>query len=240
MLAPTVEDLVALPPHILLVDADVDNREMYHEYLDACVHWPVSEASTVSEALAVMNDVGPEAVVFDLALPQIDGFDLCESLRGTPAGRDATLIALTGYRLKETERARLTTLGVAKVLAKPYPPSGLLADLQATITRARVMRARATDPRGEALQSTQSRALQARSRALLAYFAELCRDEAYRTLYQQIQQEYREWPALALTEAQICRLWNIPSARGAELVQALVRDGALRRTDAGAYRRVGI
>jgi DNA-binding IclR family transcriptional regulator len=50
-----------------------------------------------------------------------------------------------------------------------------------------------------------------------------------------IQGEYREMPGLRLTLAQACRLWHVDAATCETLLEHLVREGFLHRTDNGAY-----
>jgi hypothetical protein len=52
-----------------------------------------------------------------------------------------------------------------------------------------------------------------------------------------IRAEYLEIPDLRLTRAQFQRLWSLDNVTCDSLIQALVDEGFLRRTDAGVYVR---
>jgi PAS domain S-box-containing protein len=69
-------------------------------------------------ALELAPKFRPEAVLCDLGLPDIDGFEVARRFRANVALRDAYLVALSGYaRPEDVERARAA--GFAHHLAKP-------------------------------------------------------------------------------------------------------------------------
>jgi hypothetical protein len=55
------------------------------------------------------------------------------------------------------------------------------------------------------------------------------------TTLRRIRGEYREMPGLKLTVAQASRLWHVDASSVEWMLEALVADGVLRRTPAGAY-----
>jgi hypothetical protein len=55
------------------------------------------------------------------------------------------------------------------------------------------------------------------------------------SLAARIRGEYREMPGLRLTLAQACRLWHVDAATCETLLEELVREAFLHRTDKGAY-----
>jgi hypothetical protein len=55
------------------------------------------------------------------------------------------------------------------------------------------------------------------------------------SLAARIRGEYREMPGLQLTPAQACRLWQVDAATCATVLEQLVREALLHRTDNGAY-----
>ena len=54
-------------------------------------------------------------------------------------------------------------------------------------------------------------------------------------LVARVRGEYVEMPGLRLTLAQACRLWQVDRATCENLLDHLVRDGFLGRTDGGFY-----
>ena len=50
-----------------------------------------------------------------------------------------------------------------------------------------------------------------------------------------VRGEYSEMPGLQLTCAQACRLWHMPASTCEKLLEQLVQEGFLCKTDKGAY-----
>jgi hypothetical protein len=55
------------------------------------------------------------------------------------------------------------------------------------------------------------------------------------SLVARIRGEYREMPGLQLTFAQACRLWQLDASTCEMLLEQLVREAFLYKTDNGAY-----
>jgi two-component system OmpR family response regulator len=58
-------------------------------------------ASAVSQA----TDFAPDAVVLDVILPDIDGYEVARQLRAGEATRGTLIVALTGYHVDDSPRA---------------------------------------------------------------------------------------------------------------------------------------
>jgi len=94
---------------VLIVDDNRDAADALSELLILEGH----EAQSVYGALAAIDkaaQICPDAVLLDIGLPQIDGYELARMLHEVPALKNVTLIAVTGYgqaRDKESDRARV-------------------------------------------------------------------------------------------------------------------------------------
>jgi CheY-like chemotaxis protein len=64
----------------------------------------------------------PEVVLLDIGLPDVNGYELAKRIRQLPEGRDALLIALTGWG-QEQDKLDALAAGFDKHLTKPvdYP-----------------------------------------------------------------------------------------------------------------------
>jgi CheY-like chemotaxis protein len=115
-------------PVVLVVDSDADTREMLRMCLDRC-GIEATEAANAPEALAKVSESLPHAVLLDMALPGIDGYDLCRMLRERPDTHRTPIIAVTGYAFPaDIQRAR--EVGCNAVLVKPCAPQHVLLELQ--------------------------------------------------------------------------------------------------------------
>ncbi len=119
-------------PHrrrILVVDDNIDAAESLALLLRAAGH-VVRTAPSGPAAMDEAATFRPEAVVLDIGLPGMDGYEVARRLRGTPQGGAALLVALTGYG-QDTDRHRSQEAGFDHHLTKPADPGELLALLAA-------------------------------------------------------------------------------------------------------------
>jgi CheY-like chemotaxis protein len=79
--------------------------------------WRVVTASDGGEALASVERDHPSAMVLDLMIPRVDGFEVLRTLREQPATRDLPVIVVTAKDLTEEDRKRLAR-GAEQVILK--------------------------------------------------------------------------------------------------------------------------
>jgi len=83
------------------------------------------------EALEVAAEFRPDALLLDIGMPRLNGYDTCRRLREEPWGRDVTVIALTGWGQDE-DRRRSAEAGFDHHLVKPVEP-GVLEKILAKV-----------------------------------------------------------------------------------------------------------
>jgi len=118
---------------VFLVEDNADSRDMVQAVLELAgheVHPFASGDAVVAEARRRM----PDAIVLDIGLPGVDGYEVARRVRADPATRSATLVALTGYGLAEDER-RAHEAGFDVHFTKPVDPEGLLKALADAVPR---------------------------------------------------------------------------------------------------------
>ena len=71
-------------------------------------------------ALEVAAEFLPQVGLLDIGLPVMDGYELAERMRASPALCNLRLIAVTGYG-QDSDRARALEAGFTAHLAKPVP-----------------------------------------------------------------------------------------------------------------------
>lgn len=110
---------------ILIVEDNVDAAEMMSFMLQLGGH-EVQAVYNGPEALEAARAFEPQAVLCDIGLPGMNGYEVAARLREQPAFRQTTLIALTGYGQEEA-RLRAKEAGFDDYLVKPVEPDALTA-----------------------------------------------------------------------------------------------------------------
>jgi len=118
------------PTRILLVEDNPDVAEGMVMLLELLGHH-VQLAADGDTALALARTSPPEAMLVDIGLPGMDGYEVARRIRQEPACAGVFLVALTGYG-REEDKQRAHAAGFDHHLTKPvelHALSGLLADL---------------------------------------------------------------------------------------------------------------
>jgi CheY-like chemotaxis protein len=68
----------------------------------------------------------PDAILLDLGLPGLDGYEVARRVRALPGGQRYLIVAITGYG-EDRDRQRSTEAGFDAHLVKPVDPSRVLA-----------------------------------------------------------------------------------------------------------------
>ncbi|MGH9186824.1 MAG: response regulator [Acidimicrobiales bacterium] len=95
--------------------------------------WTVDESATGEEALEQFNRNPADVVLIDIMLPDIDGFEVCRSLRKTS---DVPIVMVTARADTHDVVAGLEA-GADDYLTKPFAPKELSARIRALLRRAR-------------------------------------------------------------------------------------------------------
>jgi CheY-like chemotaxis protein len=112
---------------ILVVDDEVDTRDLLHAVLARCGS-EVITAGSAAEALAELEHVKPDVLISDIGMPLEDGYSLIGRVRAMEAklGKRIPAIALTAYARVE-DRVRALTAGFQIHVPKPIEPVELVA-----------------------------------------------------------------------------------------------------------------
>ena len=115
---------------VLVVDDDVKTVELVKLYLDRD-GYQVLTAYDGIEALRLARENRPDLIVLDLMLPDIDGLEVCRTLRHES---DVPIIMLTA---RSTDQDKLTGLGLGAddYVTKPFSPKELAARVRAVLRR---------------------------------------------------------------------------------------------------------
>ena len=101
---------------ILLADDEPDILRIYSEMLEGNAH-EVAVAHDGIEALDLIRREEFDLLVLDLFMPNMDGFETLETLRGE--GKQVPVVVMTGHYPDDEVVERTEGLGVEAVLRKP-------------------------------------------------------------------------------------------------------------------------
>ena len=94
---------------VLVVDDDADNRELISHLLESGGYFAATAANG-AEAIALLEGgLDPDLILTDLIMPIMSGWDLCETLKTTPAWRSIPIVVLCG--MSADQRGKLQVDG---------------------------------------------------------------------------------------------------------------------------------
>jgi CheY-like chemotaxis protein len=113
---------------ILIVEDDPDTRFVYRLMLED--HgYTVASAESGHEGLRLAREQGPRAIVMDISIPGLDGWEVTERLRSVPETAAIPVIVVTACAFPE-DRLRAESLGCEGFLTKPCAPQRVLAEVR--------------------------------------------------------------------------------------------------------------
>jgi two-component system, OmpR family, phosphate regulon response regulator OmpR len=115
---------------VLMIEDDESLAAMVSEYLGA-LGIKVTARPTAADGLKLLRHGGFDALILDVMLPDLDGFEVCRRVRATS---DMPILMLTA-RGDEMDRIVGLELGADDYLPKPFNPRELLARLRAILRR---------------------------------------------------------------------------------------------------------
>ncbi len=120
-------------PDVLVVDDDPDIRAMLGYTLRA--EFNVRFAANGTDAIEQLAVNPPDAMVLDLVMPDLDGYEVLEARRERGLAPHTRVIMLTG-KSHEADLVRSWALGADAFLSKPTDPEQVAAKLRAHLAAA--------------------------------------------------------------------------------------------------------
>ncbi len=104
-------------PSILIIDDEPQIHRFLRPALEAA-GYRVERAVTASEGLRLAASRAPDAVLLDLGLPGLSGYEVCRRLRAAAWAREIPIFAITGWGQAD-DRQRSKDAGFDGHLVKP-------------------------------------------------------------------------------------------------------------------------
>jgi putative two-component system response regulator len=123
----SVKQTRSTTPQVLVVDDEYFNYEMLSAALSAefTLSYADSGKSCLSNAIAQR----PDAIILDVCMPGLDGYDTCRLLKNTPETKDIPVVMLSGL---ETEQEKMVgyEAGCDVYIVKPFLMQSLIDKLK--------------------------------------------------------------------------------------------------------------
>jgi DNA-binding response OmpR family regulator len=119
--------------HVLVVEDDAPLRAWTATLLQDA-GYSVVEAGSGSAALVEARLERPQAVVLDVRLPDLSGYEVCHTLRADDP--DLPIVFISGERVESYDRVAGLLIGADDYLVKPFGKAELLARINAVMRRA--------------------------------------------------------------------------------------------------------
>jgi diguanylate cyclase (GGDEF)-like protein len=153
---------------LLIVEDDLDIANMLKIYFTG-LQFDVDVANRGSDALEKTKQVLPHLIVLDIMLPDIDGYEVCRTLRTSTRTSHIPVIFLT-QRDERSDKLQGLELGADDYITKPFDIEELKLRVQGAIRRSE--RESLTDPRsglpaGRLIEEQLRRIIRERNWALL-------------------------------------------------------------------------
>jgi len=132
---------------LLVVDDNQDSAEMLRALLEACGN-TVFTAFDGLAAIEVADAERPDAILLDIGLPGLNGYEVCRRLRARAWCRGTLIVAQTGWG-QEQDRERSREAGFDQHFTKPIDDEALLqvlADWRRAQARDRTLAGRGSEP----------------------------------------------------------------------------------------------
>jgi DNA-binding response OmpR family regulator len=128
-----IKTVRARPPTILVADDEQDIRELV-AYRLSRAGYTIIEARDGQEAFDLAAGQPPDMAVLDVMMPRLNGFDLTERLRHTPATRRLPILLMSAS-VQEADISRGFAAGADGYLTKPFTPDQLLTRVRDVLSR---------------------------------------------------------------------------------------------------------
>lgn len=109
-----------LAPRILIVDDVETNRFVLRNIIMDMGHQPILTENGM-QALKVIEHIRPQLIILDIAMPEMDGYEVCEKIKANPETRDIPIMFISAFD-EPTDIVKGFNMGGEDYITKPFIP----------------------------------------------------------------------------------------------------------------------
>ncbi|HEV2064416.1 MAG TPA: response regulator [Thermoanaerobaculia bacterium] len=136
-----------MPKRILLADDSLTIQKVV-ELTFSDSDFELVCVSNGQRALEKVREEQPDLILADVVMPEKNGYEVCEAIKGNPATARIPVVLLSGT-FEPFDRDRAERIGADAIVSKPFDSQQLLAQVEALLSRAPREQRAATAPAGE-------------------------------------------------------------------------------------------
>ncbi len=114
------EEKSKVRPRVLIVDDVETNRYILRDIISEMGYQPILTENGL-QALKMIQHAKPQLVILDIAMPQMDGYEVCERIKSNPLTRDIPIIFISAYDHPE-DIVEGFEHGCDEYITKPFIP----------------------------------------------------------------------------------------------------------------------
>jgi putative two-component system response regulator len=126
----TTQEKAKSTPHVLVVDDEYFNFEMLTTALSSNFELSYADSGKSCLSSAIANP--PDAILLDVCMPGLDGYDTCRLLKNTPETKDIPIVMLSGLESEQEQKAGFEA-GCDAYVVKPFSMQQLLEKLKSMV-----------------------------------------------------------------------------------------------------------
>lgn len=191
------EDKNKMKPRVLIVDDVETNRFILRDIITEMNYQPILTENGM-QALKMLQFANPELIILDIAMPGMDGYEVCEKIKSNPITRDIPIIFISAYDHPE-DIVEGFEHGCDEYITKPFIPEvvKVRVNMQMKLHEA----ARRMSEMNRQLQASvneQVKQIEKERRSVLYALLRVARENAY---YEETYMERLSYNCRKLTEA---------------------------------------
>jgi two-component system, OmpR family, response regulator AdeR len=117
---------------IVIIDDDFGIRESLKDML-ALENWECAIAASGKEGMDLVRALRPHLVVTDIQLPDMTGFQICQTIKRDTKLKPTPVVMITGRFTEQQDRIQGLELGADEYFSKPFDPRFFVARIKSIL-----------------------------------------------------------------------------------------------------------